>query len=88
MKGISNWVVRSRIKRPAVRRFNEDHVVEAKLSRDGQGVLVRTRDASAFYRALNRIVVAEGLEIEAVAPADEDVHSLYRYLIGSEGEAS
>jgi ABC-2 type transport system ATP-binding protein len=72
----------------ASRVFSEDHVVEAKLLRDGRGVLVRTRDASAFYRALNRIVVAEGLDVEAVAPADEDVHSLYRYLIGSEGEAS
>jgi hypothetical protein len=26
-----------------------------------------------------------GLEIESVAPADEDVHSVYQYLIGPEG---
>jgi len=72
----------------ASRIFAQDHVVEAKLSPDGRGLLVRTRDAPAFYRALNRIVVEERLEIAAVAPADDDVNSLYRYLIGSDGETA
>jgi ABC-2 type transport system ATP-binding protein len=70
----------------ASRVFACDHVVEAKLLKEGRGVLVRTRDASAFYRALNRIALEDGLEIDAVAPSDDDVHSLYRYLIGAEGE--
>ena len=70
----------------ASRAFALDHVVEAKLLKEGRAVLVRTRDASAFYRALNRIALEDDLEIDAVAPADDDVHSLYRYLIGSEGE--
>jgi ABC-2 type transport system ATP-binding protein len=74
--------------RLASRLFACDHVVEAKLHRDGGGVLVRTRDAAAFHRALNRIVVEDGLEIDAVAPADDDVLSLYRYLIGSDGESA
>ncbi len=71
----------------ASRVFACDHVVEAKLLREGRGVLVRTRDASAFYRALNHIALEGGLSIDAVAPADDDVHSLYRYLIGAEGES-
>jgi ABC-2 type transport system ATP-binding protein len=74
--------------RLASRLFACDHVVEAKLHADGGGVLVRTRDAAAFHRALNRIVVEDGLDIEAVAPADDDVLSLYRYLIGAEGESA
>ena len=74
--------------RLASRLFACDHVVEAKLHADGGGVLVRTRDATAFHRALNRIVVEDGLDVEAVAPADDDVLSLYRYLIGSEGESA
>ena len=74
--------------RLASRLFACDHVVEAKLHADGGGVLVRTRDAGAFHRALNRIVVEDGLDVEAVAPADDDVLSLYRYLIGAEGESA
>ena len=52
------------------------------------GLLVRTRDADSFYLMLNRIVIESGLEIEAVRPADEDVNSVYEYLIGTTGGAS
>jgi ABC-2 type transport system ATP-binding protein len=48
-------------------------------------VLVRTRDADAFYLGLNRIVLEDGLQLESVAPADDDVLAVYQYLIGSEG---
>ena len=71
----------------AARLFAADHVVEAKLHADGRGVLVRTRDAAAFHRQLNTIVLEEGLELEAVSPADDDVNAVYQYLIGSETEA-
>lgn len=69
----------------ASRLFSQDHVVEAKLSDDQKGLLVRTRDADSFYLLLNRIVLEEELALEAVAPADDDVNSLYQYLIGSGG---
>jgi len=77
-----------RCDRPAVlaaRLFERDNVVEAKVSSDGKGLLVGTRDADSLYLLLNRIVLDNGLEIEAVAPADDDVNSVYQYLIGSEG---
>ncbi|MCW5980881.1 MAG: ABC transporter ATP-binding protein [Bryobacteraceae bacterium] len=70
----------------ASRLFLEDHVVEARIHNDGQGMLVRTRDADSFYLILNRLVLETGLEVETVAPADEDVHSVYEYLVGGEGE--
>lgn len=69
----------------ASRLFCQDHVVEAKLNNDSKGVLVRTRNADQFYLLLNRIVAEEGIGIEAVAPADDDVNSVYQYLIGSGG---
>jgi len=72
----------------AARLFERDHVVEAKIQNDGQGLLVRTRDDDDLYLLLNRIVLENGLEVEAVAPADDDVNSVYQYLIGSEGGAS
>src|SRR3989449_67627 len=67
------------------RVFQQDHVVEAKIHQDGQGLLVSTRDADHFSLLLNRIVLENQLSIEAVAPADENVHSVYQYLIGSNG---
>jgi ABC-2 type transport system ATP-binding protein len=72
----------------ASRMFESDHVVEARLLEDGKGVLVRTRDADKFHLILNEIVLANGLAIEAVAPADSDVNAVYQYLIGSNGEKS
>ncbi len=68
----------------AAQLFSQDHVVEVKLHSDGQGLLVRTRDVESFYRLVQQIVVTERLELESVAPADDDALALYQYLIGSE----
>src|SRR5246500_4067129 len=64
----------------AAAAFELDHVVEAKILNDGHGVLVRTRDADQFYLLLNRIVSSGLVEVDTVAPADDDVNSLYQYL--------
>jgi ABC-2 type transport system ATP-binding protein len=69
----------------ASRLFSQDHVVEAKLNNDGKGVLVRTKDAEMFYQLLNKIVVEEDFAVDTVAPNDDDVNSVYQYLIGSGG---
>jgi len=63
--------------------FLQDYVVEARLHHDGGGLLVKTRDADRFYLLLNRIA-QNGIDIESVAPADDDVLSVYEYLIGTE----
>jgi ABC-2 type transport system ATP-binding protein len=65
--------------------FQADHVVEARIAADGR-LHVRTRNADKLYLLLNRVVVEDGMTIESVAPADEDVGSLYRYLIGDRGQ--
>ncbi|SPE35768.1 ABC transporter related [Candidatus Sulfopaludibacter sp. SbA3] len=65
--------------------FQQDHVVEAKILAGTKGLLVRTKDADGFYLLLNRIILDHGLEVESVAPADDDVNSVYQYLIGGEG---
>ena len=72
----------------AARLFQQDHVVEAKIHPDGKAILLRTTDADRFYLLLNRVVLESGLEVESVAPADDDVNSVYQYLIGGEGGAS
>ena len=69
----------------AARLFERQGAVEAKISSDGRGLLLRTKDADGFYLMLNRVVMEQGLEVESVAPADDDVNSVYQYLIGAEG---
>jgi ABC-2 type transport system ATP-binding protein len=72
----------------ASRVFEQDHVVEARIGEDRRSLLVRTRDADRFHLVLNEIVLETGLAVESVAPADADVHAVYQYLIGSNGEKS
>jgi ABC-2 type transport system ATP-binding protein len=72
----------------ASRLFQQDHVVEAKIASDGKGLLLRTTDADRFYLLLNRVILEAGLEVESVAPADDDVNSVYQYLIGGEGSTA
>ena len=67
----------------AAKVFEQDSVVEAKIHKDGRGVLIKTRDPDKFYLLLNRIAL-NGISVESVIPADDDVNSLYEYLIGSE----
>jgi len=69
----------------AARLFLQDHMVEAKISRDRKGLLLRTTDADRFYLLLNQVILDSGLEVESIAPADDDVNSVYQYLIGEGG---
>lgn len=69
----------------ASRLFEMNHVVEVKIQEDQRGLLIRTRDADHFYLKLNQAILETQQEVETVAPADEDVHSVYQYLIGSDG---
>ncbi len=79
----STILVRSdRPERLAERLFADGSVVEARIGEDSASIVVRTRDSEGFYRVLNRIVIEEDLSIEAVTPTDDDVHSVYKYLVG------
>jgi ABC-2 type transport system ATP-binding protein len=74
--------------RLASRMFSDNHCVEARLHPDGRGVFLRTGDIDEFYRLLNAIAVEGLVQIEAVAPADDDTRAIYQYLIGSDGSPS
>ena len=70
----------------AAKVFDLDSVVQARIHDDGGGLLVSTKDAGRFFLMLNKVVLDCNLKIEAVTPADDDVHAVYQYLIGNEGE--
>ncbi len=68
--------------------FDEDNVVEARLHRDGLGLFISTRDADSFYLLLNRVVAEGEINIESIAPVDDDLNAVYGYLIGPGGGSS
>jgi len=67
----------------ASKMMESQHTIEVAIHKDERGLLLKTRDADQFYLALNEIAL-NGIEIESVAPADDDVLSVYEYLIGNE----
>ena len=69
----------------AARVFASDNVVEATIHPDRQGLFIKTRNADAFYLLLNHIVAEGALNVETVAPVDDNLNAVYHYLIGSGG---
>ena len=78
----SQFLIRCRdAGRVASLMFGEEHITEVRLHDDREGMLVLTRNREQFSYCLNKIV-RDGHDIESVIPADENVDSLYEYLIG------
>ncbi len=68
----------------AARMFRSDEVVEARLHDDRHGLLIKTRNPDRFYLLLNEIVAQGEVEVESVAPVDDDLSAVYEYLIGTQ----
>ena len=83
----SQFLIRCRdASRVASLLFAEKHVTEVRLNEDRAGLLVLTRNREEFAHTLGRIAVND-YEIESVLPADDNVDSLYGYLIGQGGRS-
>lgn len=67
----------------AAKTMESRQTIEVSIHHDERGLLVKTRDADGLYLMLNQIAL-NGVEIESVAPADDDVNSVYEYLIGND----
>jgi ABC-2 type transport system ATP-binding protein len=67
----------------AAKMIESELATEVTIHNDGRGLLVKTRNADNFYLALNQLAL-NGIEIESITPADDDVLSVYEYLIGEE----
>jgi ABC-2 type transport system ATP-binding protein len=68
----------------AARMFRSNHLVEARVHDDRHGLFVKTRDPDQFYLLLNEVVAQGEIEIESIAPIDDDLSAVYEYLIGSQ----
>jgi ABC-2 type transport system ATP-binding protein len=67
----------------AAKMIESELASEVTIHHDGRGLLLKTRSADNFYLALNQLAL-NGIEIESITPADDDVLSVYEYLIGNE----
>jgi ABC-2 type transport system ATP-binding protein len=67
----------------AAKMMASTDTLEVSVHKDERGLLLKTKNADDFYLVLNKIAL-NGIEIESVAPADDDVLSVYEYLIGSD----
>jgi ABC-2 type transport system ATP-binding protein len=68
----------------AARMFRSDSLVEARVHDDRHGLFIKTRDPDKFYLLLNEVVAQGEIEIESIAPVDDDLSAVYEYLIGSQ----
>jgi len=69
----------------AARLFEHEHTVEARIHNDREGLFVKTRRPDYFYLLLNKVITDENLQVEYVAPVDDDLNAVYQYLITSDG---
>jgi ABC-2 type transport system ATP-binding protein len=67
----------------AAKMMESEQTMEVRIHNDERGLLIKTKDADRFYLMLNHVAL-NGIEIESVAPADDDVNSVYEYLIGND----
>lgn len=84
----------------AAHAFSLPHVIEARLAGgeatatsaepgapEPGAVLVKTRNPEAFFLALNQMAAESRLQIETVAPVDENLDAVYRFLLTPDTEA-
>lgn len=69
----------------AARLFEHEHTIEARIHTDRQGLFVKTSRPDDFYLLLNKAINDENLQVESVAPVDDDLNAVYQYLITSDG---
>lgn len=69
----------------AAKLFEHEYTVEARIHDDRQGLFVKTRRPDDFYLLLNKVITEQDLQIESVAPVDDDLSAVYQYLITSDG---
>ncbi|MFL6467320.1 MAG: ABC transporter ATP-binding protein [Pyrinomonadaceae bacterium] len=69
----------------AARLFEHEYTVEARIHDDRQGLFVKTRRPDDFYLLLNKVITEQKLQVESVAPVDDDLNAVYQYLITSDG---
>ncbi|HKP69083.1 MAG TPA: ABC transporter ATP-binding protein [Pyrinomonadaceae bacterium] len=69
----------------AARLFQHEYMVEARIHDDRKGLFVKTLRPDDFYLSLNKVITEESLQVESVAPVDDDLNAVYQYLITSDG---
>lgn len=68
----------------AARMFQKNEIVEARVHDDRRGLFIKTRSPDQFYLSLNEVAAQGEIEVESIAPVDDDLGAVYEYLIGAD----
>lgn len=69
-------------RRAALYFLQQDHIISAKVEEDDEAVVLETRDIDRFHEGLNHLVLEERFEVSLVTVADENISSIFGYLVG------
>ena len=64
--------------------ISQQHIISAKVEEGGSALVLETRDIDKFHESLNRLVLEEHAEVSLVTVADENISSIFGYLVGEE----
>ena len=67
----------------AQRLVSLPYVLSVEVDPRGSGLELRTREPDAFYDRIPELILTEGLEIEGFSSPDNNLESIFRYLVES-----
>jgi ABC-2 type transport system ATP-binding protein len=70
-------------RRLAALMLAEKEILSVEIE-DERSLTLRTRDTDRFYSLLNDMVLDQGVDVDLVTVADENMQSVYQYLSGRE----
>ena len=70
-------------RRLAALMLAEENVSSVQIE-DERSLTLMTNDPDSFYLRLNDLIVIDGIDVDVVTLADENVQSIYHYLAGKE----
>ncbi len=66
----------------AKRLIDRDFTVSVEMREDRQGLTVKVNRPEAFFDAIPDLVSGSGAELESMHSTDDDLESVFRYLVG------
>lgn len=60
--------------------FNQDGVCSINLDQDQNSLVAETYDLDSFYSSLNNIVTGNGIHVDFITIADENIQAVFKYL--------
>ncbi len=64
--------------------MDQSHIISAKVEDSDNALVLETRNIDLFHESLNRLVLERNADVSLVTVADENISSIFGYLVGEE----